>query len=299
MTRKLSIVAATLFLLGSVPSARAQTPDAALEEIATADKVETVIKHLPVKVEEYIQKLPKQERDTMAQKLLVGRELERTGGKLVKSGDGNSWELIDKDGKRKITIAVKKTFVSGDDALVQLEIQPEEEAPRSAKLARFTNFLLVGMHYENYEWRVTEAGEWHGTSLESQFLPKEEPKEEQPTAAAAAATLRTLNTALVTYATTYPDQGFPSTLSALAVQENQQEPTQEHAMLVDSIFLQEPAVKNGYEFRYIRTAKDTYQLTATPLQFAEGAQSFFTDDSAVIRATRESRPATAEDPPVD
>jgi hypothetical protein len=138
---------------------------------------------------------------------------------------------------------------------------------------------------------------WEGTNLESQFLPKEEPKQ-QPTAAAAASMLRTLNTSLITYASTYPDQGFPSALSALSGQENQQA-TPDHAMIVEPAFLQEPTVKDGYEFRYVRTAQDTYQLTATPLQFAEGLQSLFTDESAVIRMTRESRPATAQDPPVE
>lgn len=299
MKSKFWSVAAALFLLGLVPRAHALqsgTPDAALEEIATADKFETVIKHLPVKVEEFIQKLPKQERAAMAEKLLVSKNLEREGGKLVKSGDGNSWELFDKDGKRKVTITVKKTFISGDDALVQFEIQ--EEAARSAKMQGLKDTFLVGMHYENYEWRVVEAGAWHSTDLESQFLPKEEPKEEQPTATAAASMLRTLNTSLITYATSYPDQGYPAALSALSGQENQ-EPSPDHAMLVDPIFLKEPAIKDGYEFRYVRVSKESYQLTATPLQFVEGAQSFFTDESAVIRVTRESRPATAEDPPLE
>lgn len=300
MKRKLWSVAATLFLLGSVRPAhalQAGTPDAALEEIATADKVETVVKHLPVKVEAYIQKLPKQERAALAEKLLVGKAMEREGIKLAKSGDGNSWEVIGKDDKRKATITVKKTFISGDDALVQLEVHQEAAGLRPAKLERFNSSLLVGMHYENYEWRVIEAGMWEGTNLESQFLPKEEPKQ-QPTAAAAASMLRTLNTSLITYASTYPDQGFPSALSALSGQENQ-EATPDHAMIVEPAFLQEPTVKDGYEFRYVRTAQDTYQLTATPLQFAEGSQSFFTDESAVIRMTRESRPATAQDPPVE
>ncbi|HEY7404073.1 MAG TPA: hypothetical protein VIB39_11160 [Candidatus Angelobacter sp.] len=298
MTRKLWIAAATLLLLGSVPSVRAQSPDAALDEIATADKIETVIKHLPVKVEEYIQKLPKQERDALAEKLLVAKDPERVGGKLVKSSDGNSWEVIDKDGKLKVSITVKKSFISGDDALVQLEIQTGEPAPHSAKREKSKVSLLVGMHYENYEWRVMEVGEWHGTDLESELLPKEEPKEEQPGAAAATSTLRTLNTALITYASTYPDQGYPSALRALSGQENQ-EGTQDHAMLVDPSFLQEPAVKNGYQFRYIRISQESYQLTATPVLFNDGAQSFFTDDSAVIRVTRESRPATADDPPIE
>lgn len=290
MRRKLWHFAAMLFVISCMPFAQAiqaGTPEAALAEMATADNIDTLIKHFPVKVEEYMAKLPLQQRKAMTEKMLVSKALEQQGGKLTISSDGLSAELLEKEGGEKITITWKNTFTSGNDALVQLEVQEKQH----------TTPLMIGMSYENNEWRVTHVGEWRGTDVESELLPKEEPKE-QPNASAAASMLRTLNTAMVTYGTLYPDQGCPSALSALSGQEND-EPTQDHAMLVDRAFLQEPAVRNGYVFRYIRTSHDTYQLTATPLQFTEGSQSFFTDESAMIHVTQENRPATAQDPPLD
>ena len=153
------------------------------------------------------------------------------------------------------------------------------------------------MRFEDGEWRVHQAGQWQKRDLEEVFLPKEEPREQSP-GAAAASTLRMLNTAMVTYITAYPDQGCPASLQVLSGRENQ-EATQDHAMLLDQNFLQEPVVKNGYEFRYLRIDKEHYQITATPVQWGEGARSFFTDETAVIRATAESRPANASDPPLE
>jgi hypothetical protein len=81
--------------------------------------------------------------------------------------------------------------------------------------------------------------------------------------------------------------------------EGDQEPNPEHAMLIDSAFLQEPAIKNGYEFHYVRSGSDHYQITATPVQPGEGMPSFFTDETCFIRSTSESRPANVSDPPLD
>lgn len=298
MKSMLKSVVVALFLVGLVPARALQsgTPEGALEEIVTAEKPETVIKHLPVTVEAHFRKMPMQERAALSEKLLISKVVEREGSKLVKSSDGNSWEVVEKDGKLKVTITLHKTFISGDDALVQLEIQPA--VPGIPKSDQPHELLLVAMHYEDYEWRVIEAGEWHSTDIAAQFLPRDIPKEESPIAAAAASTLRTINTSLVTYAANYPEQGYPSALRALAGAENQ-EPSPEHAMLLESIFLREPAIKNGYEFRYVRTGQDTYQVTATPVQFNEGSTSFFTDETCVIRYTKESRPATGQDPPVE
>ena len=289
MRRKLWHFASILFLINCMPCAQAiqaSTPEAALAEMATADNIDTLIKHFPVKVEEYMAKLPLQQRKAMAEKMLVSKALKQQGGKLTISSDGLSAELLEKEDGEKITITWKNTFTSSNDALVQLEIQEKQH----------TTPLMVAMSYENSEWRVTHVGEWRGTDVESELLPKEEPKNQL--SSAAASTLRTLNTSLITYAIMYPDQGYPSALRALSGQEND-EPTQDHAMLVDRAFLQEPAVRNGYVFHYIRISHDAYQITATPLQFTEGSQSFFTDEGAVIRVTQESRPATAQDPPIN
>jgi hypothetical protein len=278
-----------VFSISMIPSAKALqsgTPEGALEEMATANDIETVIKHLPIKVQEFMEKLPLPQRAAMAEKLLISRNVEREGGSLVKSEDGRAWELVEKRDRPKTTISWKKTFVSGNDALVQVEIKEEHH----------TGLMMIGMRYEGNEWRVMQVGEWRGTDVESEFLPKAA-SEATGRGAAAASVLRTLNTALVTYATLYPDQGYAPTLRELSGQPDQ-ESGPEHAMLVDPAFLQEPAIKNGYEFRYVRSDGQHYQITATLVQPGEGLPSFFTDESCVIRSTSEGRPANSNDPPL-
>jgi type IV pilus assembly protein PilA len=293
MEKKLCQFAAVLFLLVTIPHAwalQAGTPEEALEEMATADSIETVTKHLPVKVEEYVKKLPRQEQGALAGKLLVSKNLEREGGSLTRSDDGSAWELVEKEDRSKAVIRLKKTFVAGADALIQMEITEERGGEKH------TNLIMLGMRYESNEWRLSEVGEWRGTDVESEFLPKAGAMDVH--SSSAASTLRTLNTAIVTYATTYPDFGYPASLPALSGQQNQ-EPAPDHAMLLDQTFAREPVIRNGYQFRYTRTGQEHYQITATPVQYSDGLESFFTDESAVIRFTSESRPANAGDQPLD
>jgi len=293
MNKLLYPFAILLFVVGGIPVAQAlqsSSPEEALEEIVTAESVDTVIKHLPVKVQEFIEKLPKQQKAAMTDEFLIRKKLERQGGKLTRSDDG-SWQLVEKENGPKITFTLKKTFTAGTDALVQIEIKEERHGETHA------NFIMLGMRYENDEWRLSEVGEWRGTNIEAEFLRKEGVTDDHGNSSAASM-LRTLNTSLVTYNATYPEVGYPANLKALSGEENQK-PSPEHAMLIEPAFLKEPAIKNGYEFRYTRIGSDGYQITATPLQYGQGQESFFTDETAVIRFTKESRPATASDPQLD
>src|SRR5258708_38921812 len=163
---------------------------------------------------------------------------------------------------------------------------------------------MIDMRFEGDEWRVMKVGHWQGTDLEAEFLHKAE-AQDQASEAVAASTLRTLNTALVAYSTSYPEVGYPAALQSLSGQEDQ-EASAEHAMMVDGAFMTTPVTKAGYEFRYVLIDpgkvsghEGRYQITATPLEPGKaGVKSFFTDQTAVIRATTESRPANENDPPV-
>jgi hypothetical protein len=287
--KRLCLFAIFLVPLFGAPCAEALQaggPEAALEEMATADNIETLIRHVPVKIEKFMHKLPLEQRAAMVKKLQVKQNVEREGGSITKSSDGRSWEVVEKPGGEKATFTWKKTFFSGDEALVQIEINEQHH----------TGLIQIGMRYEDGNWRMQEIGEWRGTDIESEFLPRVRATDVHNTSAASI--LRTLNTAIVTYAAMYPDVGYPKNLPALSGQESD-EPTQDHALLVDNSFSQEPVVRYGYEFRYERTAQGHYQISATPTKLGEGQHSFFTDDTCVIRATAENRPANAQDPPLE
>jgi hypothetical protein len=64
--------------------------------------------------------------------------------------------------------------------------------------------------------------------------------------------------------------------------------------LIDSAL--ESAVKDGYVFS-MGSFGSGFTVNATPMIYGStGTRSFFSDESGVIRYTREERPATSEDP---
>ena len=66
--------------------------------------------------------------------------------------------------------------------------------------------------------------------------------------------------------------------------------------LIDSAL--ESAVKDGYVFSMVSFGS-VFTVNATPMTYGStGSRSFFSDETGVIRYTREDRPATVEDPPL-
>lgn len=119
--------------------------------------------------------------------------------------------------------------------------------------------------------------------------------------ASAVGSLRTLNTAEVTYATTY-NTGFSATLGVLGPPATSSPiPTASFAGLVDEVLsgigsaggtatLANQSTKSGYQFTYIPAATDnsgkinTYGIMATPVNAGTtGTNYYYTDQSGVIR----------------
>jgi len=115
--------------------------------------------------------------------------------------------------------------------------------------------------------------------------------------ASAVGSLRTLNTAEITYATTY-NTGYTGTLGNLGPNTAGQNPVATAAGLIDSVLSGSAAnnaaattsAKSGYTFVYTPSATDnsgrinTYQITATPVAVGTtGTNFYFTDQSGVIR----------------
>jgi prepilin-type N-terminal cleavage/methylation domain-containing protein len=115
--------------------------------------------------------------------------------------------------------------------------------------------------------------------------------------ASAVGSLRTLNTAEVTYATTY-NTGYSSTLGDLGPPTSPGNPVATAAGLVDEVLsgwsiAQSNATKSdksGYEFTYSEPGTDasgrvnTYSIIATPIAVGTtGTNFYYTDQSGVIR----------------
>ncbi len=117
----------------------------------------------------------------------------------------------------------------------------------------------------------------------------------------AVGSLRSINTAQVTYASTYPEAGFANTLEKLGPADSSG-PTSAKAGLLDGV-LGCPGGgtcnKSGYTFTLSGgTGGTTYNALADPITPQQtGNRHFFTDASGVIRYNQ-SATATVTDPPL-
>jgi type IV pilus assembly protein PilA len=119
--------------------------------------------------------------------------------------------------------------------------------------------------------------------------------------ASAVGSLRTINTAEVTYSTTYPTVGF-ATITALGGAAPCTTATSTTACLIDST-LSVTMVKSGYAFVVggLTGAPVVVTYTATGLPSAvgqSGQRGFFTDQSGVIRFTTDGTAPTNASPAI-
>ena len=119
--------------------------------------------------------------------------------------------------------------------------------------------------------------------------------------ASAVASLRTYNTSIVAYQTTYATD--PTTdMSQLGPATT---PSSSAADLVDNLLGIAAPIKSGYAFTYTpgtaasNGSVSTYTIIANPTtQNVTGQRTFFTDQSGVIRQRTDGTTATATDTPI-
>ena len=119
--------------------------------------------------------------------------------------------------------------------------------------------------------------------------------------ASAVASLRTYNTSIVAYQTTYgtdPDTNF----AQLGPVTGGAAPSASAADLVDSLLgIANPAIKSGYSFTYTpvtATPVTQYTILAVPQSASTGQRQFFTDQSGVIRQTTDGTTPTVTNSPI-
>ena len=100
--------------------------------------------------------------------------------------------------------------------------------------------------------------------------------------ASAVASLRTMNTALITYNSTYGQ--YPSSLTSMADVAAGTTPTSTSADLLDPVLSAATPQKSGYNFVYAAPTNVIYTIRGNPVSANQtGIRYFFTDQSAVIR----------------
>jgi prepilin-type N-terminal cleavage/methylation domain-containing protein len=115
--------------------------------------------------------------------------------------------------------------------------------------------------------------------------------------ASAVGSLRTINTAAVTYSTTY-GIGYPAAITNLGPGTPATSAT---ADLIDSVL--SAGIKSGYTFSYSAGSADSagnindYVLTAVPVNIGTtGQRGFYTDQTGVIRADSAGSPSVNSTP---
>jgi type IV pilus assembly protein PilA len=117
--------------------------------------------------------------------------------------------------------------------------------------------------------------------------------------ASAVGSLRTINTACVTYSINYG--GFPASLTALGGEGTSTAPTSTAAELIDNVL--QSGAKSGYSFGFVAGATDSagnvdsYVVNANPANpGVTGLRYFYTDQTGVIRASTTATATSANSP---
>ena len=115
--------------------------------------------------------------------------------------------------------------------------------------------------------------------------------------ASAVGSIRTINTSAVTYSSTYPNDGFPASLTALGGA-TPCTATSTNACLLDAVLA--GGTKSGYVFAWTtdgNTPSVGYSITGTPVSVGTtGQRMFFSDQSGVIRYAASGSGATVASP---
>ena len=121
--------------------------------------------------------------------------------------------------------------------------------------------------------------------------------------ASAVGSMRTINTAEITYASTYPSTGYSPSLTALAGSSCPGTVSSAGACLIDSTLAGATSTanaKSGYYFTYATDGTVGYKLNGDAAnQGSSGIRHFYTDGTAVIRYNSSaSTQSSASDPAI-
>lgn len=149
---KFSWLLVAFLSVATLPAASLQTgtPEAALEELATADKPELIERHLPEPVRKQIDDLPKPVKQQVMDSLLQIKSAQFNGCSLRRADDSDAWLLLGSDGESQGKITLAGAFISGVKAILPLRYQGQYGAQT----------YFVTMHLDGDEWRFDGFGPW-------------------------------------------------------------------------------------------------------------------------------------------
>jgi type IV pilus assembly protein PilA len=297
---------------GEQAEAAPQTARQALLEMFFNKTPGTFVKHLPAATRAALEKSGA--LNTLQQYSLMASQLS-TQGQNVQTFETGSVLLAGQDPKtsEKFEITVENDALRGDedDIEVSFHVYKKGETQRTPFMPQIT----FAMKKEAQVWTLNEVSfTVHLPLADPDFLRAISEKVQSPVQsqsdihttlspravvsaqpapdAMIIAAMRTILTAEVTYATTYPTVGFACTLSGLDGFGGG-EPNERQAMLINS------GLASGKKYGYVFTVSECegmpargFHLTAVPNANVFGRKAFCADQSGVIRSSDEGSAAT-------
>jgi hypothetical protein len=293
--RRLACLA--LLLVGLPAVAQYPEVDAAVDALMAKD-LRTLARHLPPDLEKGLAGLPAKEQLELSEELLPLRALRKQGAVVKRSDSPDAIVVIEQTNLNaqdipSSTIKLDKRISDGSECLLRLSIYVKDREPDQ---------FQVWLRYVDSEWRIYELEAPGGrgrTKLDApNLLAKMRHTDLNSNESSAVGSMRSYLTAAITYASSYPDSGFPQTAEDLGASRYGTDVDAHHAGLVDHILSSPPFEKNGYRFTF-KGEKEKFTIIGRPIKFGvSGNRSFFSNESCVIRFTDEDREATVDDPPL-
>jgi hypothetical protein len=296
-----------------------QTARQALLEMFFSKTPGTFEKHLPQATRAALRKAG----TTSGASMLTGfsavtTQLSARGQQLQTFEAGPTLLLIeDPQAHSKFEITVERDDLRGDEDEIELGFHGAKDGEDKTAGAKFR--LTLTMKQEGGSWKLNELSVKVGVSLSDPAFLKAMTTNMRPTVtgvgtpiqlsgpsapaamnlmtAAVAANessavggVRTLNTAEVTYAASFPGHGFTCTLSDLGGMGSGNGVSEHQAMLIDPRLAS--GRKNGYVFALSGcngTPASRYSVTAVPADPSSGTRAFCSDESAAIRFSADGK----------
>jgi cytochrome c5 len=322
-TKKLLVLifGGTFFLLfGNLFASAQATPQTARQavlEMFFSKTPGTFEKHLPQATQAALRKAqPASGASMIAGFSALTSQLSTRGQQLQTFEAGPTLLVIDDPQTRsKFEITVERDELRGDEDEIELAFHGSKDGETQTAGAKFR--LTLTMKQEAGSWRLNEISAAVGVSLSDPEFLKAMTKNMKPTVsgvgtampsssapqvmnlatastaaneAATVGAVRTLNTAEITYAATFPTHGFTCTLSDLGGMGSGNGVSEHQAMLIDPRLAS--GRKNGYVFALSGCngmPSSRFSVTAVPADPTSGTRAFCSDESAVIRFSTDGK----------
>jgi len=291
-------------------AATPQSARQALLEMFFSKTPGTFVKHLPVATREALEKSGA--FANLQQYSLLMSQLQ-THGQTVQTFETGSVLLTAEDPKtgQKTDITVENDSLRGDQDDIEITFHAYKDGKE--QLSPFMPQMVFSMKQESQIWKlneitftihvpladpdflktITEKMKPQAASAGGTFVPRSEVSVSTPAGndATVVAAMRTILTAEITYAATYPRVGFTCTLSDLDGFGGG-DPNEHQAMLINS------GLASGKRFGFVFTLSGcsaapsaSFHLSATPNANTYGRKTFCADQSGVIRSSNDGNPA--------